>query len=75
MPGKSTADFVKSLEPPRRMLIMVKAGAPTDAVIDELVPLLDRGEIIIDGGNAHFPDTMRREAALRELSSAPVYPA
>jgi 6-phosphogluconate dehydrogenase len=66
VPGKSVADFVKSLEPPRRILIMVKAGGPTDAVIDELVPLLDQGDIIIDGGNAHFPDTMRREAAIRE---------
>ena len=66
VPGKSMADFVKSLEPLRRILIMVKAGAPTDAVIDELVPLLEKGDIIIDGGNAHFPDTMRREAALRE---------
>ena len=45
---------------------MVKAGAPTDAVIDELVPLLEEGDIIVDGGNAHFADTRRREAALRE---------
>ena len=45
---------------------MVKAGAPTDAVIDELVPLLEAGDIIVDGGNAHFEDTRRREAALRE---------
>ncbi len=66
VPGKSMTDFVKSLEPPRRILIMVKAGGPTDAVIDELVPLLEKGDIIIDGGNAHFPDTIRREAALRE---------
>ena len=40
---------------------MVKAGAPTDAVIDELVPLLDEGDIVVDGGNAHFADTRRRE--------------
>ena len=45
---------------------MVKAGAATDAVIDELVPLLETGDIIIDGGNAHFADTRRREKALRE---------
>ena len=44
VPGKSMADFVKPLEPPRRILIMVKAGAPTDAVIDELVPLLEMGD-------------------------------
>ena len=40
---------------------MVKAGGPTDAVIDELVPLLDKGDIVIDCGNAHFTDTLRRE--------------
>src|SRR6476469_2854416 len=45
---------------------MVKAGDPTDAVIDELVPLLEEGDIIVDGGNAHFEDTRRREKALRE---------
>ena len=44
---------------------MVKAGDPTDAVIDELVPLLDEGDIVIDCGNAHFTDTLRREKALR----------
>ena len=43
---------------------MVKAGLPTDEVIDELVPLLEAGDIVIDGGNAHFEDTRRREAAL-----------
>ena len=45
---------------------MVKAGGPTDAVIDELVPLLEPGDIVIDCGNAHFTDTRRREAALKE---------
>ena len=59
-------DFVASLEQPRAIIIMVKAGDPTDAVIDELVPLLDEGDIVIDCGNAHFVDTRRREAALRE---------
>ena len=47
-------------------MIMVKAGAPTDAVIEEFAPLLEPGDMIIDGGNAHFLDTRRREAALRE---------
>jgi 6-phosphogluconate dehydrogenase len=61
------ADFVASLERPRRVLIMVKAGPGTDAVIDELIPLLEEGDIIIDAGNAHFPDTIRREARLKEL--------
>jgi 6-phosphogluconate dehydrogenase len=62
----STEDFVASLEKPRRIVVMVKAGDPTDAVIDELVPLLEDGDIVVDGGNAHFEDTRRREQALRE---------
>ena len=68
----------RRLERPRRVIIMVKAGGPTDAVIDELVPLLEPGDIIVDGGNAHFTDTLRREEALREpacTSSAPASPA
>ncbi|WP_051016212.1 NADP-dependent phosphogluconate dehydrogenase [Cellulomonas massiliensis] len=64
--SESMADFVASLERPRKVVVMVKAGAPTDAVIDELVPLLEEGDIVVDAGNAHFPDTIRREAALRE---------
>ena len=64
--SESMADFVASLERPRAIIIMVKAGEPTDAVIEELVPLLERDDIIIDCGNAHFLDTRRREAALRE---------
>ncbi|NKE09654.1 MULTISPECIES: NADP-dependent phosphogluconate dehydrogenase [Kocuria] len=59
-------ELVDSLEKPRRILVMVKAGAPVDAVIDQLVPLLDEDDIIIDGGNSHYPDTIRREAALAE---------
>ena len=51
---------------PRRLVVMVKAGDPTDAVIDEFAALLEPGDIIMDGGNAHFDDTRRREAALRE---------
>lgn len=47
-------------------MIMVKAGAPVDSVIDQLVPLLDEDDIIIDGGNSHYTDTRRREAALAE---------
>jgi 6-phosphogluconate dehydrogenase len=64
--SESMADFVGSLEKPRAVIIMVKAGGPTDAVIDELVPLLDADDIVIDCGNAHYLDTRRREAALRE---------
>src|SRR5688500_13868312 len=67
IPSESMADFVASLEPPRRVLIMVKAGPGTDAVIRELTPLLEQGDIIIDAGNAHFPDTIRREAELSEM--------
>ncbi|MCV2395749.1 NADP-dependent phosphogluconate dehydrogenase [Actinotalea sp. M2MS4P-6] len=66
VPAHELAAFVASLERPRRVVIMVKAGGPTDAVIDELVPLLEDGDIVVDGGNSHFPDTIRREAALRE---------
>jgi len=65
VPSESVEEFVASLERPRKIIVMVKAGAPTDAVIDELVPLLDSGDIVIDAGNAHFPDTIRREAALK----------
>ncbi|CAM2856218.1 NADP-dependent phosphogluconate dehydrogenase [Latilactobacillus sakei] len=57
-------DFVKSLEKPRRIILMVKAGAGTDAVINELLPLLDKGDILIDGGNTFFGDTIRRNAEL-----------
>src|SRR5215218_1341052 len=67
VPSESMVDFVASLEPPRRVLIMVKAGPGTDAVIDELTPLMEKGDIIIDAGNAHFPDTIRREAKLAEM--------
>ncbi|WP_235807618.1 NADP-dependent phosphogluconate dehydrogenase, partial [Limosilactobacillus ingluviei] len=57
-------DFVNSLEKPRRILMMVKAGKGTDAVIDELIPLLDEGDVLIDGGNTNFHDTMARNAKL-----------
>ena len=66
LPSYSAEDFVASLERPRRIVIMVKAGGPTDAVIEGLAPLLEPGDILVDGGNAHFADTRRREAALRE---------
>src|SRR5690606_8250648 len=57
--------FVSSLARPRRVIIMVQAGPGTDAVIDQLVPLLDEGDIVVDGGNAHYADTIRREQQLR----------
>jgi 6-phosphogluconate dehydrogenase len=66
LPADTPEQFVASLERPRRVMIMVKAGAPTDAVIEEFAALLEPGDMIVDGGNAHFADTRRREAALRE---------
>ncbi|GAB3465377.1 NADP-dependent phosphogluconate dehydrogenase [Streptomonospora sediminis] len=66
LPAESPEDFVAALERPRRLVIMVKAGKATDAVISEFAPLLEEGDVIIDGGNAHFADTRRRESELRE---------
>lgn len=59
-------DFVSSLKRPRKIIILVQAGKATDAVIDSLIPLLDPGDIIIDGGNAKWDDTIRREQSLTE---------
>ena len=58
----SLEELVANLEKPRKVLMMVKAGAAVDALIDQLLPLLEDGDILIDGGNAHFPDTIRRTA-------------
>src|SRR3954466_8142518 len=66
VPSESLADFVASLKKPRAIIIMVKAGAPTDAVIEELAPLLDEGDIVADSGNPHYSDARRREHDLRE---------
>ncbi|MBY0160121.1 NADP-dependent phosphogluconate dehydrogenase [Paenibacillus lautus] len=62
----SIEEFVDSLETPRKILIMVQAGQATDATIEQLIPHLDQGDIIIDGGNAYFPDTQRRSKELAE---------
>ncbi|EXF25012.1 6-phosphogluconate dehydrogenase [Nesterenkonia sp. AN1] len=62
---ETLAELVESLERPRRVLIMVQAGAPVDSVIADLVPLLDEGDIIIDGGNSFYEETRRREESLR----------
>ncbi len=64
--AKTLKEFVGALKRPRRAQIMVKAGAPVDAVIDQLVPLLEPGDVIIDGGNSLWTDTQRREKALKE---------
>ena len=72
-PGKklvaaaSLEEFVQSLTVPRKVMIMVKAGRPVDAVIEQLIPLLDQGDIIIDGGNSLYTDTERRDKWLGEL--------
>jgi 6-phosphogluconate dehydrogenase len=64
--AESIEELVASLEKPRKIMLMVKAGAPVDAFIEQLIPHLDKGDIIIDGGNTHFPDTNRRVEYLRE---------
>lgn len=66
VPGKTMEDFVSSMEAPRQIFIMIKAGAAVDAVIDSLIPLLSKGDIIIDGGNAYFRDTIRREKRCKD---------
>jgi 6-phosphogluconate dehydrogenase len=67
LPAETIEEFVAALERPRRIVIMVKAGKGTDATIDTLLPHLEEGDIVVDGGNAYFEDTRRREARLREL--------
>jgi 6-phosphogluconate dehydrogenase len=64
--SKTLEEFVQSLATPRKIQIMVKAGGPVDAVIEQLIPLLDQGDIIIDGGNSLYTDTERRDAYLSE---------
>jgi 6-phosphogluconate dehydrogenase len=64
VPAAELKDFVSSIKRPRRIVILVKAGPGTDAVIDGLVPLLEAGDCIIDGGNAEWTDTVRREKSL-----------
>ena len=72
-PGKNLVgtytveEFVNSLESPRKILLMVQAGRGTDATIDALLPHLDKGDIVIDGGNTFFKDTIRRSERLAEL--------
>ncbi|MFW5754199.1 MAG: NAD(P)-binding domain-containing protein, partial [Marinilabiliaceae bacterium] len=56
----SLEELVKSLKRPRKVMMMIKAGPAVDKLIDSLIPLLEEGDIIIDGGNTHFPDTTQR---------------
>ncbi|WP_182353636.1 NADP-dependent phosphogluconate dehydrogenase [Flaviflexus huanghaiensis] len=65
IPSADIADFVASLSRPRVAIILVQAGAPTDAVIDQLAEHMEEGDIIVDCGNAYFKDTIRREAAIQ----------
>ena len=58
-------EFIKKLATPRKIMLLVPAGGPVDHVIDDLLPLLDSGDLIIDGGNSHFEDTNRRFISLR----------
>jgi 6-phosphogluconate dehydrogenase len=64
--ARTLESLVQSLERPRRIMMMIPAGKPVDEMIGKLTPLLDAGDIIIDGGNSYFDDTRRREAALRD---------
>ncbi len=63
---KTLQDLVESLSSPRKVMLMVKAGDPVDWVIDDLLPLLDQGDILIDGGNSFFKDTIRRAESLEK---------
>ncbi len=58
----SLEELVSQLKKPRKVMIMVKAGNPVDEMIEQLLPLMEAGDVIIDGGNSHFPDTQRRTA-------------
>ena len=62
----SLEELVSKLQSPRKIMLMIKDGKPVDQVINALIPLLDNGDIIIDGGNSHFPDTVRRTKELEE---------
>ncbi|MDR0241657.1 MAG: NADP-dependent phosphogluconate dehydrogenase [Burkholderia sp.] len=66
VPTHTLEEFVASLETPRRILMMVKAGEATDATIASLKPLLEKGDVLIDGGNTHFTDTIRRNQELAQ---------
>ena len=60
VPTYEVKDFIDALARPRKVVIMVKAGKPVDMVIEQIAPYLEKGDVIIDGGNSHFSDTIRR---------------
>jgi len=62
--ARSIEEFVRSLETPRRIMMMIKDGKPVDDMIDSLKPYLDKGDILIEGGNSFFKDTIRRNREL-----------
>ena len=66
IPAHSLQEFFKALKKPRKVMLMVKAGDPVDELIAECLPFLEKGDIVIDGGNSHYPDSERREKALKE---------
>jgi len=67
LPTYSLEEFIDSLESPRKVILLVKQGKPVDDYIEKLIPLLDKGDLIIDGGNSYFKDTIRRNQKLNEL--------
>ena len=70
LPFNSLPSFVESIKNPRKILLMLPAGSPTDTVIEKLIPLLTQGDVIIEGGNSHFKDTEKRA---KQLSAAGIY--
>ena len=65
-PNHSVKEFVNTLSRPRKIMLMVKAGVVVDNFIEQLLPFLEKGDLIIDGGNSHYPDTTRRTKELAE---------
>jgi len=59
-------EFVELLAKPRKIMLLIKAGDPVDEMIERVVPLLEPGDLVIDGGNSHFEDTCRRAAGLAD---------
>ena len=68
--AKTLQELVAALDRPRRIMMMIPAGAPVDQMIQQFTPLLEKGDILVDGGNSYFEDTRRREAAMREKGLA-----
>lgn len=62
----SIEELCSKLKRPRKVMMLVKAGAPVDSFIEQLLPYLEKGDVIIDGGNSHFPDSIRRAKELEE---------